>query len=229
MAKWQKHRQILLTLTFVSAFFTLSRFSLDPTAGNRPVSPLVFPSVVPLPGWQLLESRPLGEPITRVHKSDEAVLASQKYSYRQNNQQMEIEMGYVVSTLGEVHSYFQHYTSIQLQDGQLLQNLRQHKGVGFYSLFVYQGRSHLSACINPRGGSTVTSAQFLANRNTYDLQLRRLVPWLLGKESLPDRRCLWADLSMPLNQVSAETTYPALEQAWWSWYQWWSLRFPQIR
>ena len=229
MAKWQKHRQMLLTLTFVGVFFTLSRFSLDSTAGNRPVTPLAFPSIVPLPGWQTLEYRPLSEPVGHAHKSDEAVLGRQKYSYRHNNQQMEIEMSYVVSTLGEVHNYFQHYTSIQLQDGQPLQNLRQRKGIGFYSLFVYQGRSHLSACINPRGGSTVTSAQFLANRNTYDLQLQRLVPWLLGQESLPDRRCLWADLSMSLNHVSAETTYPVLERAWWYWYQWWSPRFPQLR
>ncbi len=136
-------------------------------------------------------------------------------------------MHYVVGTPGELQTYFQNYTSIQMHDGQLLQNLHQQQGVGFYSLFVYQGRSHLSACINPRGGSTVTSAQFLANRYTYDLQVKRLVPWLLGRESLPDRRCLWADLSIPLNKMSAHTTYPVLAQAWSSWYQWWSPRFPQ--
>ncbi len=227
MTNWRQPRQMLLALTFISVFFTLCRFSLDPTAGNRQVTPIAFPPVVPLQGWQLLESRPPSEPIARTHKSWEAVLATQKYRYQKNNQQMEIEMHYVVGTPGELQTYFQNYTSIQVQDGQLLQNLRQQQGVGFYSLFVYQGRSHLSACINPRGGSTVTSAQFLANRYTYDLQVQRLVPWLLGKESLPDRRCLWADLSIPLNKMSAQTTYPVLAQAWSSWYQWWSPRFPQ--
>ncbi len=229
MTNWRQPRQMLLALTFVSVFFSLGRFSLDPTAGNRQVTPLTFPSVVPLQGWQLLESRPQAEPITRVHNSWEAVLATHKYRYKQNNQQMEIQMRYVVGTSGELHSYFQNYASIQLHDGQLLQNLRQQQGVGFYSLFVYQRRSHLSACINPRGSSTVTSAQFLANRYTYDRHLRRLVPWLLGKESLPDKRCLWADLSIPLNKESAQTTYPVLTQAWWFWYQWWNPRFPQLR
>lgn len=227
MTNWGQHRQMLIALTFTGVFFTLGRFILDPTAGKRPVTPFTFPSVVPLPGWQLLESVSLAKPIASNSDSYEAVLANRKYRYRQNNQQMEIESRYVVGTLGDLRTYLRDYTSIQLKDSQLLQNLRQHQGVGFYSLFAYQGRSHLIACINPRGGSTVTIAQFFANRRTYDLQVGRMVPWLLGKESLRDRRCLWAHLSTPLNQVSAKTTYPILEKAWWSWYQWWSPRFPQ--
>lgn len=227
MTTWRQYRQILLTLTFTGVFFTLGRFSLDPTAGNRPVTPFAFPEVVPLPGWQPLASRPLPLPKQKDADSYKGVLASRSYLYRQNNQQLEIEMRYLVGTLGELEDHLKVHASMQLQDGQLLQNLRQQQGVGFYSLFVHQGRSHLTACINPRGGSTVTSAQFLANRHTYDLKLQRLVPWLLGKESLRDRRCLWAHLSTPLNQVSAETTYPVLEQAWLSWYQWWIPRFPQ--
>ena len=176
---------------------------------------------------EVLESRPLAEPIVSPRKSWEAVLASQKYRYRQNNQQLEIEMRYLASTSGELDGYLKNYASIELQNTQLLQNLRQHQAVGFYSVFVHQGLAHLSACINPNGGSTVTSALFLANRYTYDLQLRRMLPWLLGKESLPDKRCLWAHLSIPSNQVSAETSYSVLEKAWYSWYQWWSPRFPQ--
>lgn len=227
MTKWEQHRQMLLGLTFAGAFFTLGQFSLDSTAGNRPVNTFTFPSVVPLPKWQLLDNHPLAEPSRLGYYED--VLASRKYHYRQNNHQLEIRMRYVVGTLGEFHGYyyFKDHNSIQLPKPQLLQNSRQQEGVGFYSLFVQQGRSHLSACINPRGGSTVTVAQFLANRRTYDLQLRRLMPWFLGKESLLDRRCLWANLSIPLNKMSAETTYPVLERAWQSWYQWWSSRFPK--
>lgn len=219
-------RQMLIAIAFAGVFLTLGRFSLDSSAGNRPASPLAFPSKVPLPGWQLLESRTLTKPIASAHKSWEAVPASHKYRYRQGNQQLEIEMRYIVSTSGELQSYFGRYASMHLPDGQLLQSLRQHEGVGFYSLFVHQGRSHLSACINPQGGSTVTREQFIANRFAHDFQLRHLVPWLLGKVSLPDKRCLWVDFSTPINQVSA-STYPVLEKAWWSWYQWWGPRFPQ--
>ena len=227
MTNWQQHRQRLIALTFVGILFTLGRFSLDATAGKRSVKPFAFPSVVPLTKWQLLESRPLAEP-TATHSDSmwDSVLGGQKYYYQQNNQQIEIEMRYVVATAGELNTYFKYLSSIQLPKEQLLQNVRQHKGVGFYSVFVHQGRSHLSACINPHGGSTVTSAQFLANRHTYDLQLQRLFPWLLGKESLLDKRCVWAHLSTPLTQVPVETSYSVLEQAWLSWYEWWSSRFP---
>lgn len=228
MTNWQQHRQRLIALTFIGILLTLGRFSLDATAGKRSVKPFAFPSVVPLPKWQLLESRPLAEP-TATHSNFtwDSVLGGQKYYYQQNNQQVEIEMRYVVATAGELNTYFKYLSSIQLPEEQLLQNVRHHKGVGFYSLFVHQGRSHLSACINPHGGSTVTSAQFLANRHTYDLQLQRLFPWLLGKESLLDKRCVWAHLSTPLSQVPVETSYSVLEQAWLSWYQWWNSRFPE--
>lgn len=228
MTNWQQHRQRLIALTFVGILLTLGRFSLDATAGKRSVKPFAFPSVVPLPKRQLLESRSLAEP-TATHPDSmwDSVLAGQKYYYHQNNQQVEIEMRYVVATAGELNTYFKYLSSIQLPEEQLLQNVRQHKGVGFYSLFVHQGRSHLSACINPHGGSTVTSAQFLANRHTYDLQPQRLFPWLLGKESLLDKRCVWAHLSTPLSQMPAETSYSVLEQAWLSWYQWWNSRFPE--
>lgn len=225
MTKWPQYRQILLAIAFVGVGFNLVQFSLDPTAGKRSLPPLSFPSVVPLPGWQLLENRPLTQTTTSPDKLSEVVLARQKYRYRGNNQQLEIEMRYIANTTGELQGYFQNYTSIPPQNVQLLQ-LRYQKETGFYSLFVYQERSHLSACINPHGASTVTKDQFLANRYKYDFQLWHLLPWLLGKSSLPDRRCLWADLSVAINQGSAEATYPILEQAWQSWYSWWSSRFP---
>lgn len=228
MSNWQQHRQMLISLTLAGVFLTLGRFSLDPNAGKRPMAAFSFPSVVPLPEWQLLESSPIAEPtVRRTDDKDDfgAILANRKYLYRQNDQQLEIEMRYAGGTFGDLQFYLNDYASIWLENAKLLQNLRQQEGVGFYSLFVHQGRSHLAACINPRGGSTVTIAQFFANRRTYDLQVGRLVPWLLGKESLQDRRCLWTHLST--NHGSAETTYPVLEKAWRSWYQWWSARFPQ--
>lgn len=224
MTHWQQCRQVLIAIAFASVCLTLVRFSLDPTAGKRPVTPFAFPAVVPLPGWQLSNSHPLPIPATPPDSLD-SVLASRKYHYRQQGQQLEIEMRYIGGTLGDIHGYFTGYTAIQLTTAQLYQNLRQQSGVGVYSLFIAQGRSHLSACINPRGGSTVDYTQFLANRHIYDFHPQRLVLWLLGQESLRDRRCLWADLSIPLGQ-GAETNYPVLEQAWLSWYRWWSPRFP---
>lgn len=226
MTNWRQHQHKLIAFTFAGVVLTLGRFSLDPTAANRPVTPFTFPSVVPLPGWQLAQSLPLTIPKVEREDNYGIVSTSRQYSYRQGNQQLKVEINYEEGTLGDFYGYIKYYTPISLNSLKLRQESIYQQGVGFYNLFVSQGRSHLVSCINPRGESTVTPAQFFANRRTYDLQLQKLLPWFLGKESLIDRRCLWTHLSMPLQKKSAETTYPVLEKAWHSWYQWWKLRFP---
>lgn len=224
MMNWQQPRQILILFTLTSVFFAVGRFSLDPNAGRQPVTSFTFPPEVPLSKWQLLESRPLASSLANQADTYEAVSSSRQYQYAQDRQQLKVEMSYVAGTLGDFQTYLKRYTP---QWQSIQQNLRHQAGVGFYNLFVYQGRSHLVACINPRGGSTVTSSQFSANRYTYDLQPERLLPWFLGQESLLDRRCLWAHLSTSLQSKSVEKTYSVLEEAWQSWYHWWQPRFPQ--
>ena len=226
MTRWQQHRQILIALTFASICITLGRISLDPSAGKRSLATFNFPSVVPLPGWQLLESFPLAKPLPSPYKFSAIVLSSQKYLYKRDKHQMEIAMQYEASASGELQDYFLRWTSVELPQAKQLQ-FRQQPGIGFYSLFVHKGRSHLATCINPQGNSTVTKEQFLANRYTYDFQLQRLLSWLIGESSLPDKRCLWVHLSVPLKQGSVEATYPVLEQAWQPWFRWWRDRFPK--
>lgn len=226
MTNWQ-HRRMLLAFTFAGVIFTFAKFSLDSTAGNRSVTPFTSPSVVPLAGWQFTKSLPLTLPEVDSEDNYGIVSTSRQYNYRQESQQLEVEIHYETGTLGNFYSYIKYYSPMQWDSLELMQDSLHQKGVGFYNMFVSQGRSHLVACINPRGGSTVTPTQFSANRRTYDLQFQRLLPWFLGKESLIDRRCLWTHLSMPLDRMSAKTTYPILEKAWQSWYHWWSDRFPQ--
>jgi cyanosortase A-associated protein len=105
--------------------------------------------------------------------------------------------------------------------------IRHQKETGFYSLSIEKERVYLRACINPRGPSAITYAQFIHNRYTYDLQFARLLPVLLGQESLRDHRCLWTHLSIPVKNASFEADYQVLEKVWLSWYQWWHPRFPK--
>ncbi len=71
----------------------------------------------------------------------------------------------------------------------------------------------------------------MQNRYVHALQVNRLLPWLLGRETLVDRRCLWTLMSMPLpmgaksNSIASEKVFKALETAWFSWYQWWQPKF----
>ena len=224
--QWQQQRQILLAIAFAGVVLALGRISFGSTPGQRSLSAFAFPSTVALPEWQLIDSYALDRATTQPVSSYDTAIASHKYLYKQKEQLLTIEMRYMGSNLGNLEEYLNFHAAIKISAAQLTQNLRHREEIGFYSLFAYAGRSHLAACINPRGGSTITGDQFLANRYAYDFQLQSLLLWLLGKAGLPDKRCLWVVLSMPQNRASIEATYPVLERAWRSWYQWWSSRFP---
>lgn len=223
----EKIRISFLATIFFSVFLFLGRAIIVPTASKAKVPPFVFPSTVPLPGWQLNNSHSLTAPI-----ADSNYLSGRHYLYNQNGQTLDIEIRYVVNTKGDVESFIQNYSPIAGFPSQFLLTLRQQKGIGFYSLFTDKQRAYLSTCINSRGGTTVTVSQFRRNRDIYDniYSMRfkeRLLPWLQGQGSIRDMRCLWAHLSTSVKDSSPEDAYQTLEKAWFSWYQWWRLRFPQ--
>lgn len=214
----EKIRISLLAVIFGSVFFVLVRTILAPSAGNSTVTPFVFPTALPLPEWQPLESRPLAAPIAK----SPHLLSGRHYRYIQKGLPLDIEMRYIVNTGGDVRGFIHTYSSMPLSSSQLL--LRQQSGIGFYSLFTYQQRAYLDTCINPRGGSTVTEFQFTLNQYIYDLRLSRLLTWLLGRETARDWRCLWAHLSIPLKHFSQTDAYQTLETVWVEWYKWWHPR-----
>lgn len=216
----EKLRLSLLAVIFGSVFCVLGKTILVPTPGNSTVTPFVFPAAVPLPEWQALKSRPLAA--TPIAESPNP--SARHYRYIQNDLTLDIEMRYLVNTLGHVQFFIR---SIQQFPGQITFASRHKQGVGFYYLFTHERRAYLSTCINSRGGTTVSEAQFLQNRYLYDMQFGRLLLWLLNQGSFQDKRCLWAHLSIPLKNSASENAYQTLEQAWQDWYEWWQPRFPQ--
>lgn len=218
----EKLRISLLTVILSSVFLIFGRISLAPIVSNSKITPFVFPTTIPLPGWQPMDSRPMSDSIA----SSTKYLAARHYQYIQNDLPLDIEMRYLVNTGGNVRYLINYYSSIPPSSGQLSLS-RMHKGIGFYILFAHQQRAYLSSCINSRGGSTVTASQFTQNQYIYDMRLERLLPWLLGQGSIGDKRCLWAHLSTPLKTSAPEDAYRVLETAWFSWYQWWHPRFPK--
>jgi cyanosortase A-associated protein len=106
-------------------------------------------------------------------------------------------------------------------------------GLGNYGVLVHNNRLYLTACINARGESTLTNQQFQQNRYSHDLQLGRILPWVLGqKSSLFDERCLWTLMSTPLpanaevDLPQVKAAYQSLESAWKPMQQWWQANFP---
>jgi cyanosortase A-associated protein len=212
----------LLAITFSSVLLVLGKLIFYPTVASRRLPPFTFPASVPLPEWQLLASSSLDNQINTSTKE----IPGRHYRYIQKDLPLDIEMRYLIDTDGDVDAFIKKYTIHSSSEPKNFVVLHQQKGVGFYSLFIQEKRAYLSACINPRGGSTVTGKQFRQNRNAYDLNFNRILLWLVAREPLRDERCLWTHLSAPLQNSSQKDTYVILEKAWLSWYQWWSSRFP---
>ncbi|MBW4622091.1 MAG: cyanoexosortase A system-associated protein [Cyanosarcina radialis HA8281-LM2] len=208
MKIWQQLRVPILALTLSGAISVLVKSIFFPTAREIPIAPLIFPPDVPLPGWQFFKSQPIDRPLAK------------NYQYRQQDLLLKIEMNYVTNP-HDNEKLFRRYNPAISSPNAPAPIVREQKGIGFYSLSVDRQRAYLRACINPRGGSVITYEQFVQKRYSKDLQLDRFIPWLLGRETLRDHRCLWAHLSVPIQNYSPESAYPALENAWFSWYRWW--------
>ncbi len=216
-----KWRLPLLGTTWIGLVFA----AIYLTASKR-LLPAYIPDTISLNGWQQISATSLNN-----QKSDTAttpdfqqMLSNKQYKYVKNNQQLEIQMRYFVNTRGEPNPFLSQQTKIPVKDSQ--KNIKKLDGIGYYEMRIEEQQAYLTACINPRGGSTVTSTQFIHNRYTNDFTLSRVLPWVLGKEVLKDDRCIWAQLSTPLNGTTAMDAYQILESVWAANYSTWQSQFP---
>lgn len=212
MEAWRPLRLLLLITTGSFIFWGLGQSILAPKSTEQTQSNFVFPSDVPLAGWQLLESQSVVNPMGQI------------YHYRQNNLKIKLEV-YYISDANENQELFRKYSPDPLLTSE--STSIQHSQQGFYSLSIEKKRAYLRTCINPRGESTITYDQFVRNRYVDDLKFSRLLLWLLGQVSLRDHRCLWTHLSIPINEENPKSSYQNLETVWGPWHRWWQDRFPQ--
>lgn len=215
---WKKLRIFLLATICILVILAVVKSNLYPNVPNNSISPFTFPANIPLEQWRLVESVPLPTPDVPNY------LGGQEYRYQKDNLSLNVEMRYLIPYDGGIENLIRNVTSIKLVPGNM--ELFHKEGIGNYGLFLYEGRSYLTACINPRGNSTVTVDQYRRNRNSYDFHVSRIIPWLLGKDNMRDLRCLWANMSVPVDNISQKEAYQILENAWFDWYRWWQPRFP---
>jgi cyanosortase A-associated protein len=219
---WKQLRILILALTFCSGIFVLGKSLLVSPTEKATRTTFVFPKEVPLPGWQIKSSQAL-----KTEKTGEGIFEGRSYEYDRNGLILAIAMRYIDHPHPN-EKLFREYDPSLITPGEPAPIVRQRKETGFYSLSVREDRAHLRACINPRGPSAITYTQFIENRYTYDFQVNRLFPILLGQQPLRDHRCLWTHLSVSLKDTPRERAYQFLEQNWVSWYQWWHPRFPNF-
>lgn len=216
-------RTSLLTVTAIATAYTLGKSFINPDTKSSITNSYSFTDADILSHWDIVKTKPLSP---HNHKPAEYItgkfIAGKNYTYQKQQQTLNIEMRYFVDTNGNLKDF------ITSQTGELSTVLQEDDDRGSYGVYTHNDKAYLSACINPRGKSTVTSDEFNRNLMAYDTRLSNIVPWLLGQAEFRDKRCLWAHLSLPLNNnISVQDSYGNLETAWFDWYDHWQVNYPQ--
>jgi cyanosortase A-associated protein len=248
-------RTLLLLVACSVLASIIARFLFSPASANRQVSAYTFPATVELPSWQFVESHPLPQeflklksqrreeviewirhalpqafleltPDTReAEPQKDFVLSGRAYRYQRGNFTLNIEMRYVIYSIGDLEEYYEGLWRSPSEP--LTNNLRHSQEQGYYAVFKRGDVAYLTACINPRGGSTVTDEQYVYNRRMLDSRPEYWLPWLLGNHSMRDFRCLWTELSLTTPNLDSHT-FVMLEDLWGFWYRHWKRQFPAL-
>lgn len=234
-----RYRHALALSTLVGVAVALIGSVAVPQTGRRSVRPYQFPEAIPLARWEHIHSQPIPFP-AQDRQGHDRVMAAQRYTYKSTGKSagitVEIKAFYIVGTLGNVKGFVEQWAPVNgdktqetqaRQSQETIQNwMPQSLEGGSYGLFTDGNWVYLSSCVNPRGGSTWTDEEFLHNRHQFDIRLKRLLPVLLGQESLRDRRCVWSHLAMPTRGQSVEVAFTQLTEVWKPWLSWWTGHFP---
>ena len=206
----QPKRRLFLVSTWGGIILT----AIYLIATKKPINnPNFLPEQFSLNKWEQIKVTSFSEQKIYIDTEKFFTFQSGKdYSYIAKNQELKLQIRYLTNTRGNENPFLDDKPRNSLKN--ISQKVRFSEKNGYYILYEDSKEAYLTACINPRGGSTVNSTQFMQNRYQYDLKINRILPWLFGKDIMRDDRCLWTQLSVPLNGVSATNIYPALESIW---------------
>jgi len=215
---------ILLGCSFVLA--TLSRLVIDPSLGNPSLTPVIFPAKISLSDGPTIQQIPKPEFI-----GPQAISArAEAYYHTQwQGQPVTLTLQYFFykdkgPDNGDVNFYIHQFLpTTPIDQGKVYQD----PTLGAYRLYSYRGQLYLSSCINVRGPATLTAEAFADNRRTYDEKFERILPWLFNQAYWWDQRCLWTQISTPI-QKDASVAQVRLQQLWPKWATWWQANFPPL-
>jgi cyanosortase A-associated protein len=224
-------RQSWLAILCCCALGTLGLTIVNnPSKSNlREVNTQNFPQPPSLPDLQQIESKSLPD-----HQfTNKTVAIGRQYRYRdpQLAKPIEIQVRYITDgvtnqpAMSRLLPVFTDVPASVLAPA----TVKEQPDVGEYSLFIHKDVAYLGACINPQGISTATGDRFHANSNPNffkGLPINRLVPWLLGQQTLRDSRCIWTVLSTPIDRATPDGTMKKLETIGAKWIRWWQANFP---
>jgi cyanosortase A-associated protein len=224
-----KFRFGLLIVLVTSSLLILGRSLIDGNIGQP--TPFMFPEQIDLKQDSIkISVSQTSENINdakEFHKRPK-FLFGRHYQYLFDDILIDIDLRYVIGTEGQILEILSNLRDIKPSEQELEKNLVRKAPIGYYLTFTHQNRAYLTACINPRGISTVTQEQFNDNASDHAMDRDVIISWLLGQRDLRDRRCLWTLMSTPITTNSdLNATNQKLEKMWISWYEWWKPRFPE--
>jgi cyanosortase A-associated protein len=219
------HHKLMITTAISISCVTISSI-INSNVGNRPVPHFEFPKTIPLTFWQQIENKNIKVTQLTSQQNQYVIQSANLYQYQEEDIQLDIKMYYLTDARGNVEDLLLEQTKITPK-ALKKKEIRQQNN-NFYILFSDRHRTYLSSCLNPNGNSVINRTQFSQNISNRQLSLKLLVNWLIGKDSIRDRRCLWVTISTPNNSSSFLQPQDLLEQVWQEWYQWWQPRFPEL-
>ena len=215
-----------IIISFLSIIVATTYSVIIPQAGRRSPTKFVFPSEISLPGWNLIASHSNEPEILTTNEVGKLMRSGKKYKFRHQNRNLDIDVYYLINTRGNIEFLLKNHFNI---DEQILNKIQiKQTNQNYYSIFTSQDRTYLSACLNPFGYSTFTQKQFSRNLNSRSLSLRLVGNWLLGKDSIRDRRCLWTVMSLSNQNQNPQDLSKTLERTWKDYHKWWQNRFPEL-
>lgn len=216
MSKWDGFRIALMAVAISGVGVVLAQELLSKPEEKAAVN-VTFPQTVPITNWQPLSSSALPA------KSEDQSDPGQLYYYQNGNEKLKIETRYQLYTDSNASRLLMVYEGIP--PATILPKTKYKKDIGHYYLFDYQDQAYLSACLPPKGESSVTQQQYVNNRYRYGWSISRSFLWLIGQKDLFEGRCLWTVVSMPVDLYksadAADQAYEKLETAWFDWFRWW--------
>lgn len=224
-------RQSLLVVLCGGAIGVLGNAILNnPTkASLREPAKFDYPQQVPLP-ITMLASKPLADHAF----PNKQIATGMSYRYDNKPQPIDIQIRYVTDGVGNrptMDAMLPQFSKVPVTAiGPA--TMKQQPGVGFYSLFVDRKTAYFGTCISPQGISTVTGDQFHNNSSPNPLAngipFYRILPWLMGRQTFRESRCLWTLLSTPIDEANPDATMKTLETTGVNWIRWWRGNFPAV-
>lgn len=187
-------RHLMLGGICIGMGLTLGKLLIDPTTNQRQYAAIALPETLSLPEVQFVESQPI--PVSAAEKPEyDQLLSGQKYRYRYQGKPLQLELRDVVNTGGDIDKLIREHLDWK-NDPPDFQDIQ--TPIGFYRRFTQQGNAYLTGCLSPTGQSFVTTAQFRSQLPQQLWQADRLLGWAIGRNSLVEKRCLWVQISVPV-------------------------------